>query len=145
MVRSVMEDKDQSTTVSSLPLLKNVMRYYLCISDVDIHACLYLTETNHIYRKLYIRIHPDLFQRYPKQLAVNEDSFQKLMGFFNSIKDGVNPKNHKLALDFYLRTDKEGVFEKATLSLKTSGGQCQHQAAKYLGAFFKSKFKRVCR
>ena len=58
-VKKVDED-----TVSSTPLLKHTMR------------------------KLYLRIHPDLFQRYPDIATTNEESFQKLMGFFNTIKEG---------------------------------------------------------
>ena len=51
---------------------------------------------------------------------------------------GENPKGQKFDLDFYLRTEVEGKFKKTTLAMKTSGGQCQHQAKKFLGEYFKS-------
>lgn len=36
-----------------------------------------------------------------------------------------------------------GVFEETSLSMRTSGGQCQHQAAKYLGEFFASQYQHI--
>ena len=84
------------------------------------------------------RIHPDLFQQYPDKATVNEQNFQKLMGFFNTIKQGNVPPAHRYELLFYLRTPTEGVFEKSILRMKLSGGQCHNQVARQLGEYFKS-------
>ncbi len=87
----------------------------------------------------------------------------------NITKEGQNPPAQKFELPFYLRTSKDGVFDKKIMNLRTSGGVCHnmgilflvyviiferiskicftYEAAKQLGDFFTGiqlKFNEIC-
>ena len=91
------------------------------------------------FRKLYLKIHPDLIQRYPKQALHNDENFQKLMEFLSAIREG-HPKKERIKLEFYLRTDVEGEFQKAAVELRTTGGLCHNLVATQLAPFFEGTF-----
>ena len=90
-----------------------------------------------VMRKFYIRIHPDLFQRYPIVAKTNEESFSSLMEFFNTLKEGALPEKQTLDLPFFMRTKIEGKFDEVYLTISTSGGVCHNKVKKDLSAFFK--------
>ncbi|CAI5742465.1 unnamed protein product [Peronospora destructor] len=88
-------------------------------------------------RKLYMRTHPDLFGRYPKQQRANEESYKELLGMLDAIeKHNVFPPAKTLVLPFFLKTPVEGEFKKVDLQLRTTGGACNTLVEEALGRFF---------
>ena len=65
----------------------------------------------------------------------NDDNFQKLMEFFGSVREGF-PKKQRLHLQFYLRTPEDGVFQRAAVIIRTTGGLCHKLVADQVAPFF---------
>ncbi|KAH7476161.1 hypothetical protein KRP22_000005 [Phytophthora ramorum] len=88
-------------------------------------------------RKLYMRTHPDLFGRYPKQQRANEESYKELLGILDAIeKHNEFPPAKTLVLPFFLKTPVEGEFKEVDLQLRTTGGACNTLVEEALGRFF---------
>lgn len=83
-------------------------------------------------RKLYMRVHPDLFSSHPEARDANEKSFQLLSEFLNVIKnqDGRGGVGKVFKLEFYMRPVAEpgegdaavsADLEQVSVSLRTDG------------------------
>jgi hypothetical protein len=85
--------------------------------------------------RLLLQVHPDLFGQHPEQQECNDKSFQRLMGFFDSIKNGSEayPPAQTLDLPFYIR-DGDG-FKQIALCLELNGGDCAGVVESDLGEF----------
>lgn len=92
-----------------------------------------------VMRKFMIRIHPDLFSRFPDLQRENEQSLQALLEVLGQAKTGTY-EDHlpvvKKTLVFYVRTDTENHFKKVRCDLRTTGNNCQHVVAKSLSELF---------
>lgn len=98
-------------------------------------------------RKLYLRVHPDLFSSYPKAKQANEKSFQHLTEFLSTIKQGsmhtVHTSTEAFPLNFYMRPTadqstihSEDDLERVNLTLRAGGSNVDRQ--KQLKILFKA-------
>lgn len=99
-----------------------------------------LPKVSAIMKRLYMKVHPDFFRNHPELQEVNDDSFQRLSGFFSTIeKDDTFPPASRQELTFYVR-DEQGVSAESVktvmLTLVTTGGNCKRVVGRTLSEFF---------
>ncbi|RYG50844.1 DUF4460 domain-containing protein [archaeon] len=94
-----------------------------------------------VWRKFQLKVHPDLFARFPELQAVNDASLKKLQGILNEAKSGEKTTDDFLKarteqLEFFLRTGTDASFIRVPLVLRLPGGNCKHVLAEALCKLF---------
>jgi len=93
-------------------------------------------------KKLWVQVHPDLFENHKSIQRINSESMTKLTEFLTRIKsremEEAWPAMQTQKLDFHLRlkTPETPLFKKVTLTLSTNGGQCKGPVTKCFYSFF---------
>ena len=95
-----------------------------------------------VWRKFQLKVHPDLFAKYPELQKANSESLQKLQGILNECKSGTKCLTEILqprteTLEFYLRTDKDNAFMRLPLTVRIPAGDCRNVLATTFAALFK--------
>lgn len=95
-----------------------------------------------VWRKFQLKVHPDLFAKYPELQKANSESLQKLQGILNECKSGskcmteiLQPRTE--SLEFYLRTDKDNAFMRVPLTVRIPAGDCRNVLAASFATLFK--------
>jgi hypothetical protein len=94
-----------------------------------------------VWRQFSLRVHPDLFSRYPDVAARNSEALQRLQGILSEVKSGdksaeemMKPRTEEL--EFFVRTEAEGTFMRVPLRLRLPGGHCPDALAAGLAPLF---------
>ncbi len=53
-------------------------------------------------KKLYLKVHPDLFENHPEQKDTNARSLALLTSLLDSVRNGQNLSSHSIPLKFYM-------------------------------------------
>jgi hypothetical protein len=94
-----------------------------------------------VWRRFQLRVHPDLFGRFPELAKANDTSLKKLGGVLAEARSGeksaddfMKPRVEELS--FFVRTDTDGSFLRVPLSLRLPGGHCPTALGAALGSLF---------
>jgi hypothetical protein len=95
-----------------------------------------------LWKRFQLKVHPDLFMRWPDLHKTNTESLQKLQGILNECKSGERSVTEYLrprveTMEFYMRTDKENAFMRVPVSIRIPGANCRNVLATSFAALFK--------
>ena len=95
-----------------------------------------------LWRKFQLRVHPDLFAKWPPLQKANSEALQTLQGILNEAKSGerntteyMRPRTE--SVEFFLRTDKDDAFVRVPLTIRIPGANSRN----VLGVAFSALFK----
>ena len=97
-----------------------------------------------VWRKFALKVHPDLFARWPALREQNADSLARLQGVLNEAKSSpgrcatsaLRPRTENLS--FFLKTGTDGAFVRVPLTLRIPGADCRHVLAAAFAALFRA-------
>ncbi len=96
-----------------------------------------------VWRRFQLKVHPDLFTKFPDLQKANADSLQKLQGLLNECKSGqgrctsdiLQPRSE--SVEFFLRTERDNAFMRVPMTFRVPGGNCRN----VVGASFSELFR----
>ena len=96
-----------------------------------------------LWKRFQLKVHPDLFMRYPALRKANTDSLQTLQGILNECKSGERCTTDYLrprveTLEFFLRTETDNAFMRVPLTIRIPGANCRNVLAESFSALFKT-------
>lgn len=95
-----------------------------------------------VWRKFQLKVHPDLFTRYPELQEANSSSLKKLQGILNQCKSTDRTTDEHLKactekLEFFLRTDRDASFIRVAMEMKLPAGNYSGRLRDQMGQIFK--------
>lgn len=96
-----------------------------------------------VWRRFQLKVHPDLFTKFPELQKANAESLQKLQGLLNECKSGQGRCTSDIlqarteTVEFYLRTERDNAFTRVPMAFRIPGGNCRN----VVGASFSELFR----
>lgn len=96
-----------------------------------------------MWRRFQLKVHPDLFTKFPELQSTNASSLQKLQGLLNECKSGQGRCTSDIlqarteTVEFYLRTERDNAFMRVPMEFRVPGGNCRNVVGNSFSELFR--------